>query len=133
MDWTAPYAHRSMKTVSGFSPSIFLAASMTGSITNILLNAMVMVYVDVCNIYLDKETKQCGNADGCAGTCMERIFRSCAGLRREGPNQNKSRRNSKSMRYRRRGGMVVWTIPGLVLFKSSSDLLPSNGGGRSEV
>lgn len=52
MDWTAPYAHRSMKTVSGFSPSIFLAASMTGSITNILLNAMVMCYVDVCNIYL---------------------------------------------------------------------------------
>jgi hypothetical protein len=36
--WTAPYVHRSRKTVSGFSPSSFLAANMTGSMTNILLN-----------------------------------------------------------------------------------------------
>ena len=46
--WTVPYAQRSMKTVSGISPSSFLAASMTGSITNILLNAMVACVFVLC-------------------------------------------------------------------------------------
>ena len=74
--WTVPYAQRSMKTVSGFSPSSFLAASMTGSITNILLNAM-FACVRVCVCVL----RYCGGKEKSNAMCWnllsEGLFRSC--------------------------------------------------------
>ena len=96
--WTVPYAQRSMKTVSGFSPSSFLAASMTGSITNILLNAMVACVFVLCYLR-GKEKKQCDVLELIGGT-----FRSCSKVvmkRDQSINRDRLRKKQVGDYYRR--------------------------------